>query len=168
MTLKFKESLNDLMHTLDSTTCHYVRCIKPNETKSAFLYHDQKVYDQLKACGVLETIRISAARFSFKIAYEDFIKSFRVLGNMQDKDSIKFCLSKLLKNKEAFQLGKTKIFFQSEQIAYLKMLRSEKLNSGCVIIQKWVRRWLARIKFAKLIQDQCISELIDDILASKN
>ena len=52
-----------LMTTLNSTTPHYVRCIKPNDQKEAFGFEPHRAVQQLRACGVLETIRISAAGF---------------------------------------------------------------------------------------------------------
>lgn len=60
---QFRDSLNLLMGTLNATTPHYVRCIKPNDDKKAFEYNPQRAVQQLRACGVLETIRISAAGF---------------------------------------------------------------------------------------------------------
>lgn len=51
------------MGTLNATTPHYIRCIKPNDEKAAFKYNPGRVVQQLRACGVLETIRISAAGF---------------------------------------------------------------------------------------------------------
>ena len=51
------------MATLNSTTPHYVRCIKPNDDKAAFQFDNRRAVQQLRACGVLETVRISAAGF---------------------------------------------------------------------------------------------------------
>lgn len=51
------------MTTLNDTTPHYIRCIKPNDDKLPFVFDHQRAVDQLRACGVLETIRISAAGF---------------------------------------------------------------------------------------------------------
>ena len=58
---QFRDSLNELMETLTSTEPHYVRCIKPNDDKAAFTWDDKRAVQQLRACGVLETVRISAA-----------------------------------------------------------------------------------------------------------
>lgn len=58
---QFRESLNDLMSTLNATTPHYVRCIKPNDNKARFEFNPKRAVQQLRACGVLETVRISAA-----------------------------------------------------------------------------------------------------------
>ncbi|KAJ8869596.1 hypothetical protein PR048_028588 [Dryococelus australis] len=60
---QFRDSLNMLMSTLNATTPHYVRCIKPNDYKKPFEYNPVRAVQQLRACGVLETIRISAAGF---------------------------------------------------------------------------------------------------------
>ena len=52
-----------LMDTLNSTSPHYVRCIKSNDGKEAFQLDLHRCVQQLRACGVLETIRISAAGY---------------------------------------------------------------------------------------------------------
>ncbi len=60
---QFADSLKLLMSTLNSTTPHYVRCIKPNDEKASFEFDPKRAVQQLRACGVLETVRISAAGF---------------------------------------------------------------------------------------------------------
>lgn len=88
--MQFSRSLSLLMETLNATTPHYVRCIKPNDEKLPFewvvdcvsswppvclcpawqlcwrcsvRYDSKRVVQQLRACGVLETIRISAQSY---------------------------------------------------------------------------------------------------------
>ena len=72
---QFRDSLNLLMQALNCTTPHYVRCIKPNDSKVAFEFDPKRAVQQLRACGVLETVRISAAgypsRFE-KLPYQEF------------------------------------------------------------------------------------------------
>jgi myosin V len=68
----FKASLITLMDTLSVTNVHYIRCIKPNEQKRPWEFQPQQVLGQLRACGVLETIRISCAGYPSRWTYEEF------------------------------------------------------------------------------------------------
>ncbi|KAK9674869.1 Myosin type-2 heavy chain 1, partial [Basidiobolus ranarum] len=49
-----------------------------------------------------------------------------------------------------YQIGKTKVFFRAGQLAYLEKLRSDKLYYYTVMIQKNVRRFLARKNYLRL------------------
>lgn len=68
----FKRSLISLMDTINSTNVHYIRCIKPNEAKKAWQLEPQQVLSQLRACGVLETIRISCAGYPSRWTFAEF------------------------------------------------------------------------------------------------
>lgn len=68
----FKHSLISLMDTINHTNVHYIRCIKPNETKKAWTFEPQQVLSQLRACGVLETIRISCAGYPSRWTFAEF------------------------------------------------------------------------------------------------
>lgn len=68
----FKGSLASLMETIGMTNAHYIRCIKPNEQKRAWEFTPQQVLSQLRACGVLETIRISCAGYPSRWTYDEF------------------------------------------------------------------------------------------------
>uniref|UniRef100_A0A8C8LP31 Myosin motor domain-containing protein n=1 Tax=Oncorhynchus tshawytscha TaxID=74940 RepID=A0A8C8LP31_ONCTS len=57
---KFKNSLENLMKILHSTTPHYTRCIKPNTDCRPLTFKKEEVIMQLEACGIVETIHISA------------------------------------------------------------------------------------------------------------
>lgn len=76
---QFRESLAGLMRILNSTTPHYVRCIKSNDRKAAFEFDNTRVVQQLRACGVLETINISSAGFPSRWTYSDFANRYRPL-----------------------------------------------------------------------------------------
>uniref|UniRef100_A0AAX7UPE4 Myosin motor domain-containing protein n=1 Tax=Astatotilapia calliptera TaxID=8154 RepID=A0AAX7UPE4_ASTCA len=57
---KFKNSLETLMKILHFTTPHYTRCIKPNPECKPLTFKKEEVIIQLEACGIVETIHISA------------------------------------------------------------------------------------------------------------
>lgn len=45
---QFRQSLSALMATLSATTPHYVRCIKPNDTKEPFRFDSARAVNQLR------------------------------------------------------------------------------------------------------------------------
>ncbi|XP_060917901.1 unconventional myosin-Vb isoform X5 [Labrus mixtus] len=153
---QFRSSLHLLMETLNATTPHYVRCIKPNDEKEAFSFDSRRAVQQLRACGVLETIRISAAGYPSRWTYPDFFSRYRVLlkkSDMMLSDKKQVCrnlLETLIKEPDMFQFGKTKIFFRAGQVAYLEKLRTDKFRAACIKIQKTVRGWLQRVRYRKI------------------
>uniref|UniRef100_A0A9J7WWF1 Unconventional myosin-Va n=1 Tax=Cyprinus carpio carpio TaxID=630221 RepID=A0A9J7WWF1_CYPCA len=153
--LQFRNSLQLLMETLNATTPHYVRCIKPNDYKYGFTFDPKRAVQQLRACGVLETIRISAAGFPSRWTYQEFFSRYRVLMKQKDvltdrKMTCKNVLEKLVQDQDKYQFGKTKIFFRAGQVAYLEKLRADKLRAACIRIQKTIRCWLARKKYLRM------------------
>lgn len=76
---QFRGSLAALIKTLNATEPHYIRCIKPNDEKKAFDFNEERAVQQLKACGVYETIRISNNGFPSRWLYKDFAKRYCVL-----------------------------------------------------------------------------------------
>ncbi|XP_035671165.1 unconventional myosin-Va-like [Branchiostoma floridae] len=156
--LQFKESLCLLMETLNSTTPHYVRCIKPNDEKQAFTFEPKRAMQQLRACGVLETIRISSAGYPSRWTYPEFFQRYRVLmvsTEIKREDMKNTCatvVSRLIKDPDKFQFGKTKIFFRAGQVAYMEKLRSDKLRACSIMIQKHIRGWLMKRRYQKLKQ----------------
>ena len=71
------------MATLNSTVPHYIRCIKPNDRKAPFEFNPQRSIQQLRACGVLETVRISAAGYPSRWSYPEFFDRYRMLLNFK-------------------------------------------------------------------------------------
>ncbi|XP_059808758.1 unconventional myosin-Vc-like isoform X3 [Hypanus sabinus] len=155
---KFRNSLHLLMETLNATTPHYVRCIKPNDAKLPFEYDSKRVVQQLRACGVLETIRISAQSYPSRWTYFEFFSRYRILMSQHDlaindkKQICKEVLQRLIQDPNQYHFGKTKIFFRAGQVAYLEKLRADRLRAASITIQKNLRCWIQRKKFLKLRQ----------------
>lgn len=152
---QFRQSLQMLMDTLNSTAPHYVRCIKPNDLKEAFLFDPHRTVQQLRACGVLETIRISAAGYPTRWTYEEFFIRYRILlqGPQDQSQAQALCreaLPELIPDPDQYCFGKTKVFFRAGQVALLERLRAERLCHAAVIIQSRVRGWLARLRYTRI------------------
>uniref|UniRef100_A0A3Q1CJQ3 Myosin VC n=1 Tax=Amphiprion ocellaris TaxID=80972 RepID=A0A3Q1CJQ3_AMPOC len=155
---KFHSSLSLLMETLNATTPHYVRCIKPNDEKLPFEYDSGRVVQQLRACGVLETIRISAQSYPSRWTYIEFYSRYSILmshleADLNDKkQTCKNVLQRLIQDSNQYKFGRTKIFFRAGQVAYLEKLRLDRLRGACVTIQKHVRGWSQRRRYLAVRQ----------------
>ncbi|XP_075340650.1 unconventional myosin-Va [Odontesthes bonariensis] len=151
--VQFRQSLQMLMDTLNSTTPHYVRCIKPNDLKEPFMFDPKRTVQQLRACGVLETIRISAAGYPSRWTYEEFFSRYRVLlrgPQNQLPAQARQALPHIIPDPDQYCFGKTKVFFRAGQVALLERLRAERLRVAAVIIQSHVKGWLARLRYTRI------------------
>ncbi|KAK5942010.1 Myosin type-2 heavy chain 1 [Knufia obscura] len=145
----FKSSLIELMNTINSTDAHYIRCIKPNEAKEAWKFEGPMVLSQLRACGVLETVRISTAGYPTRWTYEEFAFRYYMLCHSNQwtteiRDMAHNILIKALgdvghQKADKYQLGLTKVFFRAGMLAYLENLRSARLKACAIMIQKNLR-----------------------------
>ena len=143
------------MENLNSTNPHYVRCIKPNDAKQSFSFDNKRAVQQLRACGVLETVRISAAGYPSRWTYYDFYVRYRVLCHSRDikkgdhRVTCENIVSRLITDPDKYQFGKNKLFFRAGQVAYMEKLRSDKLRACGIMIQKNVKMWLYRKKYLR-------------------
>ncbi|XP_071943888.1 unconventional myosin-XIX-like [Antedon mediterranea] len=145
---KLKNSLDSLMATLHETTPHYIRCIKPSLECQPDSFDNVHVINQLRACGVLETIEISAT--GFRTRYELLIRSNS--EDVKDLDAKSKCavITNLVlaeadkENKlKSFLFGKTKIFLREGQLDKLEVARLKEFNLSAGVIQIWWRKILA-------------------------
>ncbi|KAI6150876.1 myosin 5 [Pisolithus tinctorius] len=156
----FKASLNALMDTLSITNVHYIRCIKPNEAKKPWEFTPSQVLGQLRACGVLETIRISCAGYPSRWTYEEFAERYYMLVPSSDWQPMiqrlelqplcSLILERTINDPDKYQSGLTKMFFRAGMLAALESLRSERLNALATIIQKNMRRRMAVKNYIEL------------------
>ncbi|XP_036051798.1 unconventional myosin-XIX isoform X2 [Onychomys torridus] len=79
---KFKASLEQLLRVLHSTTPHYIRCIKPNSQSQPQTFLQEEVLSQLEACGLVETIHISAAGFPIRVSHQNFVERYKLLRRL--------------------------------------------------------------------------------------
>ncbi|KAL9129121.1 MAG: hypothetical protein Q9217_002331 [Psora testacea] len=153
----FKSSLIELMHTINSTDVHYIRCIKPNEGKESWKFEGPMVLSQLRACGVLETVRISCAGYPTRWTYEDFALRYYMLipspsWTSEVREMANAILKKALgqgtnKGMNKYQLGLTKIFFRAGMLAFLENLRTNRLNECAIMIQTNLKAKYTRRKY---------------------
>ncbi|KAI9357597.1 P-loop containing nucleoside triphosphate hydrolase protein [Zopfochytrium polystomum] len=151
----FKASLVQLMQTIRATESHYIRCIKPNMAKSAFGFEGPMVLSQLRACGVLETIKISCAGYPNKMTHKQFALRYRLLvksrhWDLPDRDLCEMIVKTVLQDPDKYQFGTTQVFLRSGQIASFENRRTERQTFLMVLGQKNIKRFIQRRKYLRL------------------
>lgn len=149
----FKGSLNSLMEMIRSTDTHYVRCIKPNEQKKPATFDGPHVLQQLQACGILETIRISAAGYPGRWSFKEFATRYCTMLSEIPENHQECCRAVLARAKipaDSFQFGKTKLFFRAGVVIKLEEARLEILKASAIVIQAY-----GRVCNAQKWVDQC-------------
>ncbi|XP_047182056.1 myosin-2-like isoform X1 [Vigna umbellata] len=151
---KFKGQLFKLMHQLESTTPHFIRCIKPNTKQLPGIYEQDLVLQQLKCCGVLEVVRISRAGYPTRMTHQDFSRRYGFLlveaNTSQDPLSISVAvLQQFNIPPEMYQVGFTKLYLRTGQIGALED-RRKYLLQGLLGIQKSFRGYQARRRYHEL------------------
>ncbi|RHY26374.1 hypothetical protein DYB32_007678 [Aphanomyces invadans] len=155
---KFKAQLADLMADIGATQVHYIRCIKPNATKSSATFDMPQVVDQLRCAGVVEAIRISRAAFPNKLSHERFLQRFDVLktdtthGKHAAVTVGAACiqLATLLvgqpESPASFVLGSVHIFFAAGVLEGTAVRRTDEMHARATVLQRVVRGWFQRIR----------------------
>ncbi|OTB05790.1 hypothetical protein M426DRAFT_56375 [Hypoxylon sp. CI-4A] len=153
----FRSSLIELMNTIGNTNVHYIRCIKPNEAKVAWKFEGPMVLSQLRACGVLETIRISCAGYPGRWTYEEFaLRYYLLIPSSQWQTEIRQLVKEILglalgsltgTGTDSYQLGLTKVFFRAGMLAHLENLRQNRMSEAAIMIQKNLKAKYYRRKY---------------------
>nr|POE91819.1 myosin-1 [Quercus suber] len=151
---KFKGQLFQLMQRLESTTPHFIRCIKPNNLQSPGLYEQTLVLQQLRCCGVLEVVRISRSGFPTRMSHQKFARryGFLLLENVASQDPLSVSVAILHQFNilpEMYQVGYTKLFFRTGQIGVLEDTRNRTLH-GILRVQSCFRGHQARCYLKEL------------------
>ncbi|XP_068668431.1 myosin-1-like [Aristolochia californica] len=151
---KFKGQLFKLMQRLESTTPHFIRCIKPNSRQLPGLYEKDLVLQQLRCCGVLEVVRISRSGYPTRMTHQQFATRYAclLLEKVDSPDPLSISVAILQQfniRPDMYQVGYTKLFLRTGQIGVLEDARNRKLQ-GILVVQKYFRGHRAQHYFLEL------------------
>ncbi|XP_066317454.1 myosin-12-like isoform X1 [Miscanthus floridulus] len=149
---RFKQQLQSLMETLNTTEPHYIRCVKPNAVLKPGIFENYNVLNQLRCGGVLEAIRISCAGYPTKRTFDEFIDRFGMLApELVDSDEKAACAAICDRmGLKGYQIGKAKVFLRAGQMAELDARRAEILANAARLIQRRIKTHLMRKEFINL------------------
>ncbi|WVN90734.1 uncharacterized protein L203_105976 [Cryptococcus depauperatus CBS 7841] len=155
---RHKEQLGQLMHQLNTTQPHFVRCIVPNGQKQPGKVDINLVLDQLRCNGVLEGIRIARLGYPNRHSFAEFRQRYEVLtpgvipsGYMDGRKAAERIAEALELHKDFYKIGATKIFFKAGVLAELEERRDNLLHDIFQRLQSAARMHICRRRILKLI-----------------
>ncbi|KAM6308024.1 unconventional myosin-Ia [Podargus strigoides] len=161
---QFKASVATLMKNLYSKNPNYIRCIKPNETKTAMLFTPELVLAQVRYLGLMENVRVRRAGYAFRQLYGSFLERYKMLSPQtwprwtgSDRKGAEVLLAELAFPREELAFGHTKIFIRSPCTLFdLERQRQERVAQLATLIQKIFRGWRCRTQYQLMRKSQII------------
>ncbi|XP_029430428.1 unconventional myosin-Ie isoform X2 [Rhinatrema bivittatum] len=158
---KIKKQANDLVSTLMKCTPHYIRCIKPNETKKPRDWEESRVKHQVEYLGLKENIRVRRAGYAYRRVFKKFLQRYSILTSEtwpswkgDEKKGVLHLLQSVNIEPDQFQLGKTKLFIKApESLFLLEEMRERKYDGYARTIQKAWRKYVARKKYVQMREE---------------
>ncbi|XP_031430182.1 unconventional myosin-If [Clupea harengus] len=158
---KIKKQANDLVSTLMKCTPHYIRCIKPNETKRPKDWEDSRAKHQVEYLGLRENIRVRRAGFAFRRVFNKFLQRYAILTaetwpgwRGREEDGVLHLLRSVNMDTDQYQMGRTKVFVKNpESLFLLEEMRERKFDTFARLIQKAWRKYIARRKYEQMREE---------------
>jgi myosin heavy subunit len=88
---QFSASLSSLLASINSSSSHFIRCVKPNANKSASEFDVELVYQQMRNNGMMDVVKQRQEQmkrereghgggYSERIMHQTFVERFRCIG----------------------------------------------------------------------------------------
>jgi hypothetical protein len=184
---QFKLQLDELVKKLNESAPHFIRCVRPNDSKQPEFFHGVCVHQQLKQSGAFDALAIRKRGYNFQFKHEVFIsrygslvrdKSNRRMSSVGSTSRREVCieiikqLSKLPNMENAtsnIQVGNSMVFWKASEDRHLSGLRRQEISAQVVSVQKIVRGRLTRKHFKALKEDvRAIGQLVRGIQNKRN
>ncbi|XP_041967464.1 unconventional myosin-If [Alosa sapidissima] len=158
---KIRKQANDLVNTLMKCTPHYIRCIKPNETKRPKDWEESRAKHQVEYLGLRENIRVRRAGFAYRRVFNKFLQRYAILTAEtwpgwcgREEDGVLHLLRSVNMDTDQYQMGRSKVFVKNpESLFLLEEMRERKFDTFARIIQKAYRKYIARRKYEQMREE---------------
>jgi myosin-5 len=122
---QYGRQLTGLISEIDASVPHYIRCVKPNDTESPLVLIEDRVREQLRYAGVVESIQASRQRHPVRYTHEEFQKKFAPVLN-----------SSFTLYEDDYDVGETRTFIRSKGYGRLMEALNLIRKNAAVMIQR--------------------------------
>jgi myosin heavy subunit len=158
---QFKNQLNQLIKTLSASNPSFIRCIKPNTSKSPMEFNSLDVQNQLRCAGLLECIRIRKAGYSVRRNFKEFLGKYGILYSepCEIREKCRNILKKVAKgtgkkefenDRLVFQVGKNTVFMKDSFRSCLDEEYAKVVYQQAVKVQMFIKGSACRRRFLKI------------------
>ncbi|XP_044305252.1 unconventional myosin-Ie-like [Varanus komodoensis] len=158
---KIKKQANSLVDTLMKCTPHYIRCIKPNETKRPRDWEESRVKHQVEYLGLRENIRVRRAGYAYRRIFQKFLHRYAILTpetwpswRGDERQGVVHLMKSVNMDPDQYQLGHTKVFIKApESLFLLEEMRERRYDGYARVIQKAWRKHVAVRKYIQMREE---------------
>ena len=130
---KFRKQLGNLVKMLKSTSSHFIRCLKPNHTRSSGTFDARMILTQLRQLGLQAVCDVRRMGYNCRQEFQDFVCQYAI------------CLS--LVNKHSKMSGMTQDIDEDDEDRLRSMWknRAEELIADLNLAQYWTGDELVKV-----------------------
>uniref|UniRef100_A0ABD2XDY9 SH3 domain-containing protein n=1 Tax=Trichogramma kaykai TaxID=54128 RepID=A0ABD2XDY9_9HYME len=159
---KIRSQAARLVSQLMRCTPHYIRCIKPNETKRPRDWDGQGVKHQVEYLGLKENIRVRRAGFVYRRPFAKFLQRYAILTKEtwprwqggDERQGCEWILASACVDRDRYQLGRSKLFIKApESLFMLEEARDRKYNMYARVLQRAFKKFFAKKRQAAQKQE---------------
>jgi myosin heavy subunit len=140
---QFRQKLSELMNELESSSLHFIRCIKPNDEHIPKKWDVEKVRNQLNYCGIMSALKIARQTLPIRMKKELFNKKYELLFTQTALEDI------LLR--EGIMVGKTMYFYTKQTEVKLQEFMDIEIKRVFQVFFGIVRRLRPRQNYSDVI-----------------
>jgi len=145
---QFLLQLSSLMKLILQSEPHFIRCVKPNETKAPLEWNAAKVRNQLFSLSILEALQLKQLGYSYRRPFAEFCQQFRLLdaaavdSSLDRRDCVQKMLEQSTLNPEEWAIGKTMVFMKPDSLKVLLNSQREAMSAWISTVNLLEAAWL--------------------------
>lgn len=171
----FQKQIKQLQKVINSTEVNFIRCLKPNDKNVPNNLDNDKVELQLKYNGIIEAIAIVRQGYPIRYNNNEFDDVFKIIPDKYKINIIRGKTLTFLKAEEEIELLEVKekilkekaMLIQKNFLAHYYSRKYYNIYQKIIVLQKYGRKLIARIKFKRVITTIFIQSIFRRFLARK-
>ena len=138
---KFQMQLASMIESIEETSPHFIRCLKPNDQNAPNDFNHDRVLEQLQYGGVLEAVKVAQCGYPVRMIHSSFLERYKILQpkycqDLQQLVQILLVLSKQVNAIHDIQIGLSKVFLRKATYDFLEGKLSKRRHDAATMIRK--------------------------------